>query len=447
MVATAGADVSLADARQVARRLVDSGHHAVFAGGAVRDRLLGRQGGDIDIATSASPDEVIALFPRTVAVGRAFGVVKVLVGDSCFDVATFRRDLGVGDGRHPAAVAPATLEQDVQRRDFTINGLVEDPFSGELIDWVGGQEDLARRLVRAIGEPRQRFREDALRLLRGVRFASVLGFDLEAETARAMTAEAGRLALVSGERVREELRRMLVPATRRRALELLDATGLLEPILPELSAMHGVEQPPEYHPEGDVWVHTCLALEKLPDSVSFELALGTLLHDVGKPPTFQRAPDRIRFDGHVELGATMAEDICERLRLSRDATRRVVALVRDHLVFMNVPHMRPARLRRLMAEDHFAELLVLYLADCAACHGITHALPVIEAMAAQLADEALLPPPLLGGRDVLAAGVPGGPRVGELLAEAADLQLEGGLADREAALRWLATRVASQDGG
>ncbi len=434
-------------ARTVARRLRDAGHEVVFAGGAVRDRLLGRTGGDVDIATSASADEVVALFDRTVPVGESFGVVKVLAGDLAFDVATFRTDVGIADGRHPERVEPATLEEDVRRRDFTINGLVEDPFTGEVTDLVGGRADLEARVVRAIGDPALRFREDALRLLRGVRFASLLGFELDPATEDAMRAGADGLRRVSGERVRDELSKMLAAGTRRRAVELLDRTELLPRVLPEISAMHGVEQPPQYHPEGDVWIHTLLAIEALgPDPVSAELAFGTLLHDVGKPPTFRRAPDRIRFDGHVEVGADMAEDICRRLRMSRASTRRVVALVEDHLQFMNVPKMRAATLRRFMAQEHFDELLHLYRADCAASHGETTALPVIEAMREQLAEEALVPAPWLVGRDVLDAGIAPGPQVGEVLREALDRQLEGALPDRDAALAWLREEAARRGG-
>ena len=435
--------MSRAEARALARTLRRAGHEAVFAGGAVRDRLLGLRGADVDIATSATPAQVQALFPRTVLVGEAFGVVKVPAGRGHVDVATFRRDVGIGDGRHPAAIEPSTLAEDVQRRDFTINGLVEDPFTGEVTDLVGGRADLEARVVRAIGEPALRFREDALRLLRGVRFAARLGFRIEPATFAAMRADAERLRLVSGERVRDELGKMLVHASRRRAVELLDETGLLPVILPELPPMQGCEQPPDFHPEGDVWVHTLLALDKLPARPSVELALGMLLHDVGKPPTFVRAADRIRFDGHVELGATMAEAICGRLRLSNAATQRVVALVGDHLIFKDVPDMRPARLRRLLAEPHFAELLQLYKADVAACHGIYSALPRITAMRRELKEQALIPPPLLRGEDVLAVGVAAGPRVGELLREAADRQMEGGFAERGAALAWLKERVAA----
>jgi poly(A) polymerase len=435
--------MSRREARELARVLRRAGHQAVFAGGAVRDRLLGERGEDVDIATSARPAEVQALFPRTVLVGEAFGVVKVLHGRGQYDVATFRRDVGIADGRHPAAVEPSTLEEDVQRRDFTINGLVEDPFSGALTDLVGGRDDLRDGVVRAIGEPALRFREDALRLLRGVRFAARFGFRIEAGTLAAMRAEAQRLRLVSGERVREELSRMLVHASRRRAIELLDETGLLALVCPELPPMKGCEQPPDFHPEGDVWVHTLLALDKLPPRPSFELALGMLLHDVGKPPTFVRAADRIRFDGHVELGAEMARAVCGRLRMSNASTERVVALVRDHLLFKDVPQMRPARLRRLLAEPHWPELLQLYKADVAACHGQYSALPAIAAMRRSLAKEALIPLPLLRGEDVLALGVEPGKRVGDLLREAADLQLDGELADREAALAWLRGRVAT----
>ncbi|MHC5210032.1 MAG: CCA tRNA nucleotidyltransferase [Planctomycetota bacterium] len=431
------------EARAVARRLRGAGHRAVFAGGAVRDRLLGIRGGDVDIATSASPGEVQALFQRTILVGAAFGVVKVVRGDRTFDVATFRRDVGVADGRHPEAVEPATLEEDVTRRDFTINGLVEDPWSGEILDLVGGRADLEAGVIRAIGKPEDRFREDGLRMLRGVRFAARFGFTIEPGTFEGMRRGAAGLHRISGERVREELERMLTNPTRRRALELLDETGLLAQFLPEVHVMHGVEQPPDFHPEGDVWVHTCLILDKLPRRVSFELGLGALLHDVGKPPTFRRAEDRIRFDGHVEVGAEMAESICGRLRLSRASTERVVALVRDHLVFKDVPAMRPGRLRRFMATDHFEELLVLYRADCAACHGLLTALPPIRAMRRRLKEEALIPPPLLRGQDALSLGVPAGPEVGALLREAADLQLEGRLTDRRAALAWLGERVRS----
>ncbi|MGQ0552016.1 MAG: CCA tRNA nucleotidyltransferase [Planctomycetota bacterium] len=430
------------EARQLAARLRGAGHRAVFAGGAVRDRLLGVRGGDLDIATSASPAEVAALFPRHVAIGAAFGVIKVLGQDADYDVATFRRDLGGSDGRHPDAIARATLEEDVARRDFTINGLIEEPVGGALLDHVGGRQDLADRCLRAIGEPALRFREDALRLLRGVRFAARFDFRIEPATWAAMQAEAEGLRRISPERVREELEKMLCHRTRRRALELLDESGLLAVVLPEIPPMHGVEQPPDFHPEGDVWVHTCLALERLPARVSFELAFGTLLHDVGKPPTFRRAEDRIRFDGHVELGAEMARAICERLRLSRASTTTIVALVRDHLLFKDVPSMRPSRLRRLMAEPHWTELLLLYRADVAACHGLLSALPAITAMKRRLAAEALVPPPLLRGEDLLSSGVAAGPLVGQLLREAADLQLDGRLADREAALAWLAQRLA-----
>lgn len=436
--------MSRREARRIARRLRDAGHEVVFAGGAVRDRLLARRGGDVDIATSASPAEIEAMFPRTILVGAAFGVVKVIWEGQTYDVATFRRDVGSADGRHPESIEPATLEIDVQRRDFTINGLVEDPWTGEITDLVAGRADLEAGLVRAIGDPAQRFQEDGLRLLRGVRFAARFDFQIEEGTRRAMRTEAGRLESISGERVREELGRMLIDPNRRRALELLDDTGLLEVVLPEVVAMHGVEQPPEFHPEGDVWVHTCLALDNLPRRPSFELALGMLLHDVGKPPTFREAEDRIRFDGHVELGAEMAEGICARLRLSRASTERIVALVRDHLLFKDVPQMRPARLRRLLAEPHFDELLVLYKADCMACHGLLTALPAIRAMRRKLSREALIPPPLLRGEDVIALGVPSGPVVGGLLREAADLQLEGQLAERDAALAWLEERVRSE---
>jgi poly(A) polymerase len=444
-----GGGMSRREARQVARRLRDAGHRVVYAGGAVRDKLLGVRGGDVDIATSARPAEVEALFPRTVAVGAAFGVVKVLVGDSSYDVATFRRDLGASDGRHPDAIEPSTLEEDVTRRDFSINGLVEDPWSGEILDLVGGRNDLRDGLVRAIGDPALRFREDALRLLRGVRFAARFGFRIEAATHAAMRAGAQGLARISGERVRDELGRMLVHFSRRRAVELLDETGLLEVILPEIAALHGVEQPPEFHPEGDVWIHTLLALDGLPTRPSFELALGMLLHDVGKPPTFQ-VRDRIRFDGHDAVGADMVNDIARRLRLANRDRERIRELTAQHMRFRNAPDMRTSTLKRFLRQDHFPELLELHRIDCAASHGQLDLYDFCRDQLVRLEvageQDALRPAPLVTGNDLIEAGYTPGPLFGQILRWVEDEQLEGRLGDREEALRAVADHWGEPSG-
>src|SRR6185312_6835975 len=306
-----------AEARAIVERLRAAGHQALFAGGAVRDRLLGQPAQDYDVATDAHPGAIMALFPRHTAVGAKFGVVLVHQGEAHVEVATFRTESSYRDGRHPSAVAYATdPREDVLRRDFTINGLLFDPVREELLDYVGGRADLAAGIVRAIGDPERRFQEDHLRMLRAVRFAARLGFVLDPATQAAIQRGAARIREISQERVRDEILKMLTEGRARRAFELLDATGLLAVVLPEIAAMKGVEQPPQYHPEGDVWTHTLMMLEGLPHPCPPTLALGVLLHDVGKPPTFRRAPDRIRFDRHASIGARMSEEIGRRLRLS-----------------------------------------------------------------------------------------------------------------------------------
>ena len=419
MSSTGAPDVDREIARRIALVLRDAGHEVVFAGGAVRDRLLGRPGHDVDIATSALPEQVMVLFPRTVPVGEAFGVVKVVQDGQAYDVATFRQDVGIGDGRHPAAVEAATLEEDVRRRDFTVNGLVEDPFSGEVIDHVGGLADLEARRLRAIGEPALRFREDALRLLRGVRFASVLELDIEPTTLAAMQAEAARLELISPERVRHELERMLPPRTRRRAVELMQGTGLLTWVLPEVAALQTDEDA-----GGDAWRRTLRTLDALGDGeISFESGLAALL-----------------------LAAPLGEDaevagLCERLRLSRVSCRRVVALVDDQRErWGDVAEMRASTLRRFMDQEHFDGSLQLYCAACTAAQRSPSALPVIDAMRRRVGDGPLVPAPLLSGNELVELGVPPGPRLGELLARIADLQLEGELVDPDAARAWVVLR-------
>jgi poly(A) polymerase len=330
-------------ADHICRILRDRGHQAYLAGGCVRDILLGREPVDYDVATDATPDRVQKLFPNSLAVGAKFGVVIVTDGPTQVEVATFRRDVSYSDGRHPDRVEYASSpEEDVKRRDFTINGLMLDPFSNEVLDYVGGEKDLRAGIIRAIGNPEDRFREDKLRMIRAVRFAALFRYAIESGTFVAITKLAPDIFQVSAERIRDELTKILTEGAARRGFELLDETKLLPEILPEIARMKGVEQPPQFHPEGDVWIHTLMMIEQLKPGCSPTLAWGVLLHDVGKPPTFTppSGPDgRIRFDRHVEVGAKMAEDICRRLRFSNDDTAQIVALVANHLRFKDVGHM------------------------------------------------------------------------------------------------------------
>ncbi len=419
-----------------------AGHQAYFAGGSVRDHLLGREAADYDVATDARPEEVQRLFPRHTAVGAQFGVILVQGdGGRHVEVATFRADLGYADGRRPAAVRySADWREDVRRRDFTVNGLMLDPDRGEVLDAVGGQADLKAKILRAIGDPRVRFREDRLRLLRAARFAARLDFTLEAATAAAIRAEAAALTVVSPERIRDELLKMLTEGRARRAFELLDELGLLAVVLPEVAAMKGVEQPPEFHPEGDVWTHTLMLLAALPAGTDPVLALGALLHDVGKPPTFRRAPDRIRFDQHAAVGAAMAEDICRRLRLSREETQGVVALVAQHMKFADVERMRMSTLKRFLRQPGFARHLELHRLDCQMSHGDLHLYEFVRGELDAAGPEQMRPPRLLTGDDLAALGYPPGPAYREMLTAVEDAQLEGRLATRADALDFLQRR-------
>ena len=331
----------------VIRKLRDHGHQAFWVGGCVRDDLLGRPVKDRDVATSARPDEVLAIFPDARLVGRRFGVVAVREGPDLTEVATFRRDASYSDGRRPDRVTYTTEPAvDVLRRDFTINAILHEPISNTYRDYVGGKDDLDRRLIRAVGDPYVRFSEDRLRMLRAVRFAASLGFEIQSDTLAAIRQYASAIAPVAPERIREELSRILTEGGARRGFELLDESGLLEHVLPEVKALQGVEQPPEFHPEGDVWVHTMLMLDSL-ESPSVTLAWGALLHDIGKPGTFTLS-DRIRFHGHVERGVELAQEICSRLRFSNAVSERVIALVQNHMKFMALRHMRLAKLRRFL---------------------------------------------------------------------------------------------------
>ena len=428
-----------AQARAVVQRLQNAGFLAFYAGGCVRDTLLGLAPKDYDVATSARPGEVQALFPRNVAVGAHFGVICVLEGAYSFDVATFRSDDAYVDGRHPTGVTFSTPELDAQRRDFTINGMFFDPIRGEVIDYVHGREDLASGILRAIGEPAQRFREDRLRLLRAVRFAATFGFEIEAATWQAVRENAAQIHVVSAERIREELVRIFTAPTRVRGFDLLDASGLMKEILPEIEALKGCEQPPQFHPEGDVHVHTRRMLELLPPQTSLPLVFSVLFHDIGKPPTYAFDPvaGRIRFSGHDKVGAEMTVAIMERLRFSREEIDATAEAVANHMVFKDVQSMRVSRLKRFMAGPYFADELELHRVDCASSHGLLDNYEFLLQKRKEFANEPLIPPPLLSGRDVLALGWKPGPKIGEILEAVQNRQLEGTLTSREEALAWI----------
>lgn len=423
----------VAAAREVSHVLRRAGFQALFAGGCVRDALLGRSLKDIDIATSALPDQVESLFPgRTVAVGKSFGVIVVLQDGFSFDVATFRTDGAYADGRHPDAVVFATAEGDAQRRDFTVNGLFCDPEDGAVTDYVGGLADLDARAIRAVGEPEARFREDHLRMLRAVRFASVLGFEIAPETWAAVRAHAEWVRSVSAERVAVEFIRMLCESPRPSVgLELLRLSGLLECFLPEVAALHGTRQPPKFHPEGDVWTHTCLMLDELPAPRDPDLALAVLLHDIGKPVTYfeQREGDgadvRIRFPNHAPVGAGMAEAILLRLRQPAARVETVKALVAGHMHFVEAERMRRAKLRRFLGEPCFPKMLELMRLDVMYSNGDFSAWRFLKGAFDSFVSEPVLPEPLVKGRDLLAWGIAPGPEMGCLLNELYDAQLEG----------------------
>jgi putative nucleotidyltransferase with HDIG domain len=411
-------------ARAVIAKLRSAGHKAWLVGGCVRDILLGCQPKDFDVATDARPDRIMDLFPNSGRVGAHFGVVLVRDLLSQVEVATFRSDHDYEDGRHPGAVHfESDPREDVLRRDFTINGLLMDPDTREVLDYVGGRADLEAGVVRAIGDPGARFREDHLRMLRAIRFAARLNFRIAPATFEAIRANHRLILRVSAERIRDEIVRILTEGGARRGFEMLDASGLLEDILPEVAAMKGVEQPPEYHPEGDVWTHTLLLLEQL-DHPSATLALGALLHDVGKPPTF-RVAERIRFDGHVEEGMVLAHDVLARLRFSREQMEQVEALVANHMKFKDVPQMKESTLKRFLRLPYFNEHLELHRLDCLSSNKRLESYELVRAKLAEMPEEHLKPPRLLTGADLIAAGYHPGPRFSEILRAVEDAQLEG----------------------
>ncbi|MEY2495577.1 MAG: hypothetical protein QOJ45_2069 [Verrucomicrobiota bacterium] len=425
-------------ARDIASRLHAAGHVAYFAGGCVRDLLRGEIPKDIDIATDARPEAVQKMFPRTYAVGAHFGVIVVLENGMQFEVATFRSDGAYLDGRHPTEVHFATAKEDAARRDFTINGMFFDPEANEVIDFVGGRADLEARLIRAIGDPAQRFAEDRLRMLRAIRFATVLGFEIEPATWDAVVAQAPSISEISAERIREELVRIFMSPRRVRGWDLLDASGLMKIVLPELEAMRGCEQPPQFHPEGDVFKHTRIMLELLPDDASLPLVFSVLFHDIGKPPTsVVDEAGRIRFNGHDRIGAEMTEAVMERLRFSRAEIDATVEAVRQHMVFKDVPNMRVAKLKRFMARSTFADELELHRVDCASSHGMMDNYDFLQKKRDEFANEPIIPPPLVRGDDLLALGLKPGPKFGEILEAVETRQLEGALTNRDEALEWV----------
>jgi len=428
-------------ANSICETLRRNRHQAFLVGGCVRDLLLSREPADYDVATDATPEQVIGLFPEHVAVGAQFGVILIPREELRVEVATFRSDIGYSDGRHPDRVTfSKAAQEDVQRRDFTINGLLMWHDTGEVLDYVGGQADLQAKLIRAIGEPDRRFTEDKLRMLRAVRFAARFGFEIESDTFRAIRRHVKEVGQVSPERLRDELTKMLTEGAARRAFELLDETGLLQQVLPEIAAMKGVEQPPQYHPEGDVWIHTRMMLEGLPAGVSPTLAWGILLHDVGKPPTFKspsETGDRIRFDGHVDVGVRMAEEICRRLRFSNEDTNQILALVDNHMRFKDVESMRASTLKRFVRQPHFDEHLALHRLDCLSSNRHLESYEFIRRFINETPPEQVRPERLITGDDLQAMGFKPGPLFSQILGSLEDAQLEGQVKTREEAAQFV----------
>jgi len=469
-------------ATSIVRTLRGHGHKAYLVGGCVRDLLLGREPSDYDVATDALPDEVMRIFPETYAVGAQFGVVLVPVPEqgrpekgrrtylseaattqlaevppteprpirdaasvstdhskaNAVEVATFRSDIGYSDGRHPDQVRfSQDAREDVARRDFTINGLLLDPLANEVLDYVGGRRDLEAGIIRTIGDPEQRFAEDKLRMLRAVRFAARFGYQIDPATFRAIQKLASQIHQVSRERVRDELTKMLTEGRAREAFLLLDESGLLKQVLPEISAMKGVQQPPQFHPEGDVFVHTLLLLQHLPKPCPATLAWGALLHDVGKPPTFRVAPDRIRFDGHVDVGVKMGEEILRRLRFSKHDCQQILALIANHMRFVDAPRMKESTLKKFVRMPRFDEHLALHKIDCQSSHGDLTTYNYTREKMAAMPPEAIRPNPLITGKDLILAGYEPGPRFKQILSAVEDAQLEGRLQQSDDAMNFV----------
>lgn len=434
-------------ARAIVAHLNEAGFTAYWAGGCVRDRILGREPKDIDIATSAEPDQVLKLFPGALPIGRQFGVIMVNRGEHTYDVATFRSEGRYRDGRHPESVEYSGPAEDARRRDFTINGMFYDPITNEVIDYIGGREDIERGVVRCIGDPERRFEEDHLRMLRAVRFATTLGFSIDRDTEDAVQKFAHTITKISMERIQSEINRILLESARPGdAIDELRRLGLLEHIIPEIIPMIGQEQPPQFHPEGDVYTHTLIMLNDMRER-NLELALAVLLHDIGKPPTAEPGTDkdgspRIRFNRHAEVGAEMTRDILGRMKYARATIKAVAHCVKNHMRFKDVQLMRRSKLRRLIAADTFKDELELHRLDCEASHGMLQNYEYLKQKVAEHAAQPVLPKCLIGGNDLIEMGVQEGPEIGKWLKRAHDYQLEHSPdISRDELLSWVEDRI------
>jgi len=426
----------------IASKIKSKGHTVYFAGGCVRDFLMGLTPKDFDLATTAHPTEVEALFSKTIPVGKQFGVILVLEEGTPFEVATFRQEGGYFDGRHPSEVNFSVPQEDAKRRDFTVNGLFYDPFEAKVIDFIDGCSDLQKKLIKAIGDPFKRFEEDKLRLLRAIRFASTLGFEIETETWKAVCSKASEIHAVSPERIRDEIVKIFTRPGAARGFSLLSESGIMKEILPEVEAMKGVEQSPDYHPEGDVFIHTRMLIEKL-DQPSCVLALAALFHDVGKPPTFAIKDGRIRFYEHAPIGAKMTEEIMRRLRFSNDDINAVSECVENHMKFADVQKMRSGKLKRFVVRPTFETELELHRIDCQSSHGMLDNYYFLIEKMKEYSQEELKPEPFINGHDLISAGMKPGPEMKTVLNEVYELQLEGQFKTRDEALQWIAGRLKS----
>ncbi len=429
-------------ALSVLSRLKAAGHEAYLVGGCVRDLFRGVQPGDYDIVTSARPEEVRSLFAHTIPVGMSFGVILVLEGGKKYEVATFRTEDGYTDGRRPSHITFATAEEDIRRRDFTVNGLLFDPEAGPIIDYVDGCEDIKRRIMRTIGDPEKRFAEDHLRMLRAVRFAANLNFAIDGGILEAIRRQVKDIHRISAERIRDELTKTLTRGGARRGMELLAETGLLKEVLPEVEALSGIEQPEAFHPEGDVWEHTLRMIALLPAETEADsrLAWGALMHDLGKAVTRSIDERGVHFYGHVRRGEEIAGDIMVRLRFSVADMETILALIRCHMLFMNVKEMRPSRLKRFLRMPDFSLHMELHRLDCLGSHGLLDNYEFCRTRLSEIPEEDLRPPRLITGRDLIDMGFTPGPLFATILREVEDGQLNGEILSMDAARRLVAER-------
>ncbi len=423
-------------ASHIVGKLTKAGFVAYFAGGCVRDLVMNQPAKDYDIATTASPDQVIQLFDKTVEVGKQFGVIIAVIENRHFEIATFRREGPYRDGRHPETVSFTSPEEDAKRRDFTINGLFFDPVKRKMIDYVGGKKDIEAKLIRTIGNPVERFEEDHLRMLRAVRFAASLDFKIESETWNTIKRLRNKIHSVSQERIRDELIKMFTRPNAGLGLELLSESGLLAEILPEIEAMKGVAQPPEHHPEGDVLIHTKMLMDQL-DHPSVVLAFGALLHDVGKPATFSDEGGKIHFYNHPHIGAQIAEKLLTRLRFSNREITDILSCVENHMKFANVKEMRVGKLKQFVARENFETELTLHKIDCLASHGKLDLFHFLQDKVNEFKKEELKPKSILNGHDLMSLGIKAGPVMKEILEEAYSLQLERGIKSKLEAIEWV----------